>query len=59
MNQALEIHHDLADVIVKPSVTVNQKRLMICSTLDQYLDEDRVPAKEIHDKVRERHGITI
>ena len=29
---------------------------MICSTLDQYLNEDRVPAKEIHDKVRERHG---
>ena len=27
MNQALEIHHDLADVIVKPSVTVNPKRL--------------------------------
>lgn len=58
MNQALKIHHDLADVIVKPSVIVNQKRLkkMICSTLDQYLNEGRVPAKGIHDEAKERHG---
>lgn len=58
MNQSLEIHHELAEVIVKPSVTVNQKRLkkMICSTLDQYLNEGRIPAKAVHDKARERHG---
>lgn len=58
MNQALEIHHDLAEVIVKPVGTVNQKRLkrMICSTLDEYLYEDRIPAKAVHDEAKERHG---
>ena len=29
---------------------------MICSTLDQYLKEDRVPAKAVRDEARERHG---
>ena len=29
---------------------------MICSTLNQYLDEDRVPAKAVHDEARERRG---
>ena len=29
---------------------------MICSTLDQYLNEDGVPAKTVHDEARERHG---
>lgn len=29
---------------------------MICSTLDQYLDENRVPAKAVHDETRERQG---
>ena len=29
---------------------------MIRSTLDQYLNEDRVPAKVVHDEARERHG---
>ncbi len=58
MNQALQIHHDLGDVVVKPSGKVNQVRLkkMIRRTLDQYLEEDRVPAKAVHDAVSERHG---
>lgn len=58
MNGALKIHHDLADVIVKPSGKINQTRLkkMICSTLDQYLIEDRVPAKVVHDAAKHRHG---
>ena len=58
MNQALEIHHPLAEVIVKPVATVNQKRLknMICSSLDEYLYEDRVPAQAVHDEAKERHG---
>lgn len=41
MRQALKIHHDLADVVLKPTSKVNRTRLkqMICSTLDKYLDE--------------------
>ena len=58
MSRALTIHHDLADVVVKPSGEVNQARLkkMIRSTLDQYLVEDRVPAKTVHDEAKQRHG---
>jgi DNA-binding transcriptional regulator YiaG len=58
MNQALEIHHDLADVVVKPSGEINPSRLkqMIHSTLDQYLIEDRIPAQVIHSAAKKRHA---
>ena len=58
MTQALKIHHDLGDVVVKPSGEVNRKRLkrMIRSTLDQYWSEDRVPAQVVHDEARQRYG---
>ncbi len=58
MTQALKIHHDLGDVVVKPSGEVNRKRLkrMIRSTLDQYRSEDRVPAQVVHDEARQRYG---
>jgi len=58
MRQALKIHHDLADVVLKPNGKVNQARLkkMIYSTLDQYLAEDRVLAKTIHAEAKQRHG---
>ncbi|MCY4209905.1 MAG: helix-turn-helix transcriptional regulator [Gammaproteobacteria bacterium] len=58
MIHALEIHHDLGDVLVKPVVDVNRARLkrMIQSTLDNYLSDDRVPAQVIHDEARLRHG---
>ncbi len=58
MSQALKIHHDLGDVVLKPSGKVNQARLkkMICSTLDQYLAEDRVLAKTLHAEAKHRHG---
>lgn len=58
MSQALKIHHDLGDVVLKPSGKVNQGRLkkMIRATLDQYLAEDRVPAKTIHEEAKQRHG---
>ncbi len=60
MSHALKIHHDLGDVVLKPSGKVNQARLkkMIRSTLDQYLAEDRVSAKTIHDEAKKRHGDT-
>lgn len=58
MTHALEIHHDLGDVLVKPAVEVNRARLkrMIRSTLDSYMSEDRVPAQVVHDEARLRHG---
>ena len=58
MSQALKIHHDLGDVVLKPSGKVNQGRLkkMIRATLDQYLEEDRVSAKTLHDEAKQRHG---
>jgi len=60
MSQAFKIHHDLGDVTLKLSGKVNQARLkkMICSTLDQYLDEDRVSAKTLHAEAKHRHGKT-
>lgn len=64
MNQALEIHHDLADVVVQPNGKVDGLRLKeaILSALDLYwaenqvLEENRVPAKVVHDETRQRHG---
>ena len=58
MTEALKIHHDLADVVIKPSGKINQNRLkkMIRSTLDQYLITDPVPAKVIHADAKVRHG---
>ncbi len=58
MSQALKIHHDLGDIMLKPRGKVNLARLkkMIRSTLDQYLAEDRVPAKTLHDEAKQRHG---
>lgn len=58
MNQAVTIHHDLGDVVLTPSGKVNESRLkkMIRSTLDQYLNEDRVPAKTLHNDRQQLHG---
>ena len=58
MSQALKIHHDLADVVVKPSGKVNQARLkkMIRFSLDQYQTEDRVAASAVHDAASQRYG---
>lgn len=58
MSQALKIHHDLGEVVLKPKGKVNQTRLkkMIRSTLDEYLAEARVPAKIVHDEAKQRHG---
>ncbi len=58
MNQALTIHHDLGDVVVTPSGKVNKARLkkMIRTTLDQYQQEDRIPAKHVHAEAKRRHG---
>lgn len=57
-SQALKIHHDLGDVLVKPNGKVNHARLkkMICSALDDYLTQDRVSAKAVHNEAKQRHG---
>lgn len=58
MNEGLKIHHHLADVVLKPTGKVNTARLkkMIRSTLDQYLEEDRIPAETLHEEARQRQG---
>ncbi len=58
MSQALKIHHALGDIIVTPSGDVNPARLkkMIRYTLDQYMTEDRVPAKTVHAEAKQRYG---
>ena len=58
MSQALKIHHHLADVVLKTTEKVNATRLkqMIRSTLDQYLEEQRIPASIVHGDAKRRHG---
>ncbi len=58
MSQAMKIHHNLADVVLKPTSKVNAARLkrMIRSTLDQYLEEERLPASLVHAEAKQRHG---
>lgn len=58
MNRAVTIQHDLAEVTLKPTGKVNTSRLkeMIRSTLDHYLEEDRISSTQIHNFIRERHG---
>ena len=58
MNQALKIHHELADVVLIPTAKVNVARLkrMIRTTLDQYEQQERMPASIIHAETKLRHG---
>ncbi len=58
MSQTFTIHHDLGDITLKANNKVNPARLetVIRSALDQYVTEDRIPAKQLHDDTRLRHG---
>ena len=58
MSQALNIHQDLSDAVLTPASKVNAARLkrMIRSSLDQYLEEERLPASLIHAEAKQRHG---
>jgi len=58
MNQALKIHHELAEVVLLPSTKVNAARLkkMIRTTLDQYQNQERIPASIIHAETKLRHS---
>ena len=58
MNQELKIQHELAEVVLIPSSRVNARRLknMIRATLDQYQDQERIPASIIHAESSLRQG---
>ncbi|MGI9328093.1 MAG: helix-turn-helix transcriptional regulator [Pseudomonadales bacterium] len=57
-NAALNIDHDLGQVVVKPAGRVNRVRLkkMIRATLDEYLEQAQIPASDVHKATRSRHG---
>ena len=48
MNQALKIHHELAEAVLLPTTRVNTARLkkMIRTTLDQYQEQEHIPASK-------------
>lgn len=54
----MRIHHELGDVVIKPTGTVNAARLKrtIREALDRYQESERVPASVVHAEARERHG---
>ena len=58
MSAAVKIHHDLAEVVLKPASKVNTVRLkqVVRSALDQYQDEERLPASILHAETKKRHG---
>ena len=58
MSQTLTIHHELAEVVIKAGDDVNKSRLkkLIRSTLDQYEQEAHIPAQQVHDDSKARHG---
>jgi len=50
MSQAVTIHHDLGDIVMKPNGKINAVRLkkVIRTALDQYQSEENVPAKVVN-----------
>ena len=58
MNEALKIHHELAEVVFKPSSKVTAARLkaVIRNALDQYVEEERVPASLLHAEAKQRNS---
>ena len=57
MGQAVTIHHDLGDIVMKPNGKINAVRLkkVIRTALDQYQSEENVPAKVVHAEAERRH----
>lgn len=58
MTQAVKIRHALAEVSIAPVRSVNVTRLKraIRGALDDYLEEERVPAALVHAQAKARHG---
>lgn len=52
------IHHEVGDILVKPSERVNTSRLekVIRDALDQYQETESVPASAVHEEARKRYG---
>lgn len=58
MKQAVKIRHPLAEISIKTANKVNTMRLKraVRSALDEYLDENRVPASAVHEEAERRYG---
>lgn len=58
MTQAVKIRHALAEISIAPARPVNMMRLKraIRGALDDYLEEERVPAALVHAQAKSRHG---
>ena len=58
MTHTLKIRDDLRDVSVKPIEKADRIHLknMISPSMDQYLDDELVPAQTLHDEIRQRYG---
>lgn len=58
MNEALRIRHELAEVVLKPTskATAARLRTVIRNALDDYAEEERVPASLVHAEAKRRHG---
>ncbi len=58
MSHTLKIQHDLRGVLVKPTEKVERARLknMSSPSVDQYLNDELVPAQTLHDEIRQRYG---
>jgi len=54
----VRIHHEVADVLVKPAAGVNRARLkqVVRDALDSYQALERVPASAVHDDALARYG---
>ena len=58
MSHTSNIQHDLGKVSVKPTEKTARANLknMISPDMDQYLDDELVPAQTLHDEIRQRYG---
>ena len=58
MSHTSNIQHDLREVSVKPAEKTERVHLknMISPCMDQYLDDELVPAQTLHDEIRQRYG---
>ncbi len=58
MSHTSNIQHDLGKVSVKPTEKADRAHLknMTSPDMDQYLDDELVPAQILHDEIRQCYG---
>ena len=58
MSHTSNIQHDLGEVSVKPTEKTARVHLknMTSPSMDQYLDDELVPAQTLHDEIRQHYG---